>query len=1450
VWNALGLASKIVALIVLFVSATVGGLVLHMGMRAPRIFVVAQVNQTLADSFKGRVILHRLGSASLMRLGGIDADIHDPQGERVAALRGASVDVGTFALLRSLVSGDRLRIPIQALDVDSAEIVLEQNEAGQLGIARAFEPKDPPNVDEPSRPTEVAIDRIRIDHIWVHGHLEGVPWLDADLDEIEGSFQSRDDAVVVAVDHLSVYGRGIEGKNPRGGLEGRVMLPSAPDAEIEAAGHFDGFIGAVPLVLDGELSHGERIDAVADVRETPASAIDALEPSILSVGAPVRAHVEAHGVLSNLVVSLAAHVGSGQMKLDGTAHVETGVDATYGGDGRLEIEALDLSQLDPSLPVSTFTATLDARAKSTPGGHVAGTFEWTQFKSDVASQTVPPARIEGAFTEKSVRGDAHIDEPGAPTTVHFDLRPKDERGTKPDFLSFDVATEVARLDRVSRAGRVGTGQLAIHASGTADLGAQTVDARAVVDGTGVEVSGVCVSALHAMAHAHGPFERPALSADLRAAPLTFRGRRFEDVAVRVHGGLEALDVAAHLTGSENAPTIAATAHVNLVDGVGVRGAHVTVNHHDVDATIDVASVTVRGGEVDVRGVAVDGLGGAIRASATVSPGGRITALADASRIDVSKIAHLAGVSEPVRGLVNVHVDVATNPSGAQGELWLSATGFSGFGLEGDASIRGEIHKRKVDATIEAQRLRIADLEGIGGTVTVSVDGDSNATSIVGTVTDPTGTLATLDVSGTPPVRKILAAPERTLALVEQAPITAHLHVPERALGKFPKMSDRLPIEGSASADARLEGTLIEPTLHVDAQVAGLQPRDGSPCARSIDVTAAVDYDGRKATAAFGVHAADAQVVDASLVLRAPVAALLRGDSKLDWSAQLEAKLHGLPLDAIAPFIHQPIVGTVDGEVKLEGLHEDARLDARLQLSKVVIGDAALPHGEVQAKIGGGKFDSAVRLEQSDGNAEVLARGTMAWGKEVTPSLDFKDAIDLTLNAKNFRADFLRPLTDGVVTELDGRIDSHAKLHVEPGGKTGQADGAIAVRDGTFNAAQLGQRFHNIQGKIVMQPWGTVRLQGFSAEGRTGKVAAEASAVIDGLNLKTAKATIDIEEGASLPVVVEGVPMGRIHGHVDVDAKMSSSAKRLDVTVNVPVLGMDLPATSQHSPQSLDPNEDVRIGVGQGDSFRLVALEEQPPEKVTEPDGASTKVVVTVKLKKARIRRDTTLDVTLRGKIVLELAEKTEVSGEIHLVSGKLDVEGKMFEIDRGIVSFVGDDPSNPEIQATAFWDAPDGIRVYADYTGVAAKGNLALRSEPSLSQEEILSLVLYGSTDGGFGASAQPGQEDDAAVKGAGVAGGPITQSMNRAIKGVTSADISTRIDSSDANNPKPEVAIQLTQSVSARLGYKLGNAAPGDAPDRATLTVDWHFLRNWTLSAEVGDQGSTSLDALWRHRY
>jgi hypothetical protein len=83
----------------------------------------------------------------------------------------------------------------------------------------------------------------------------------------------------------------------------------------------------------------------------------------------------------------------------------------------------------------------------------------------------------------------------------------------------------------------------------------------------------------------------------------------------------------------------------------------------------------------------------------------------------------------------------------------------------------------------------------------------------------------------------------------------------------------------------------------------------------------------------------------------------------------------------------------------------------------------------------------------------------------------------------------------------------------------------------------------------------------------------------------------------------------------------------------------------------------------------------------------------------------------------------------------------------------------------------------------------------------------------------------------------------------VTDLDVSARIDTS-TGAPRPELVVQLSSRVAARVTQALGEPAPGQSPDRTFLTVEFRFSSAWSLSTMVGDKGASAVDVIWRRRY
>jgi translocation and assembly module TamB len=291
-----------------------------------------------------------------------------------------------------------------------------------------------------------------------------------------------------------------------------------------------------------------------------------------------------------------------------------------------------------------------------------------------------------------------------------------------------------------------------------------------------------------------------------------------------------------------------------------------------------------------------------------------------------------------------------------------------------------------------------------------------------------------------------------------------------------------------------------------------------------------------------------------------------------------------------------------------------------------------------------------------------------------------------------------------------------------------------------------------------------------------------------------------------------------------------------------------PDSNGYALQSLEASKDVRIGVRRADGA-FAALPVQPLEPGAKSGAASGQPTQPLRIQiklgnKVTVERGRTAQAQLTGQLTIVSASQTNVDGRIEVRGGKLDVSGKTFEIERGVVTFEGDDPGNPSISATARWDAP-GYSVYADYVGDVQNGRIKLHAEPPLTQDEIASLLLFGSPEGSVGGSS----DSSGAALAVSVAGDSAAKGLTRALDNLTKLDVSARVDTT-TGSARPELVFQVSPRVSAKVTRAVGAPAAGESPDRTFLTLELRLKRAWALSALFGDHGASALDLIWRRRY
>jgi translocation and assembly module TamB len=1485
-----------------------------LSLRLPfvRRLVAANVDQALASTFAGRITIDRVDRLGLRCVEGVDAHIDDPQGRAVLRVEGLRGCVSTWTLLRTLVS-PRSEIVVDASDlsVARAEATLDPDDSGRLWIARAFELRPHTSPGSAPRRVRVRLDPVLLNHATVHVQTNVVPTLDANIDGAEASMTFADGKVAVDLAGASLTVRGLPGGvQALGHVEAHLTEPAlriralwngAVGAIRDQADmtYDDGHIDAV---LDVASATPEQMRAVWP--GCPISGVT--EAHVEAHGILPRLDVSARAMVGAGTIDVTGPVVIGP-NVQGAVHVET-----KDFDAHLIFPSAPPSRLTLSGDVSVRvepTGALESRGTivlASGGSLGSARLPPAKLAGELARAATgePSADVEIAVREPGAPTvvKAQLATRRGVSVVTFDASSAMARLEDVPLLGRNVTG--AANGRAIGTIDLGTSTLDAHLTATATrltshgttVDGAHIEAHATGNVTSpsfdidIESEGLELRALHLSSlrgHARLTVEGGAnlrdvdLDAAGSAGPAHVHANlvRISDNSLRVDDALvEGLGTPLTATLRVSPSGIVVQAKSPGVDlarvaTFGSSPVQRGILSLDVDGTVSAGSadgrLAIAVQHAAFRGVddanaqievTLHGRHASGRATASIEDIGTLEV--HSSSVDIREGRLLAASSwRQAWGAIEfqAHVDLAKLAS----RLPKQALPFAE--VTGALDVKGQVARDSADdptpdvaLAIQTKGLVLARpggptawrIEGVDPTVHVTVDGDNGDTALQAELRDGTGILATIAAHSSSVPYAVLFSDQSPIDALATMPFDAHLVVPSRRMDTLPRSFRVGDFGGDLQAKVSWLGAVTKPAIDVAATLIGGRG-DPAVVARRMDLSLEAHYDGARVDAALGATTHGQEVLSATARLELRAKDILAGLAGADvpWRASASARVNRLPLQSITFLDDRQVRGNVSGQVALDGLHADARASADLTFDGLQVGGVACRSSVVKMTVDGHSFDASARLDQDSGFVEAKARTGTHWGTANMPVLDASQAMEASVSAKQFRAAFLLPFVSKHMTALDGRIDAQARVAVAPGGTPVQAQGTIALQGGTFQLTSFGGEFHDVSGKLTLTPDGIGRLEGFVARGTTGSIQAAATARFDGLSVASVRARLVVPAKDPLPLVFDGVQMGMLDGGFDVALDRTGYSRTIDVVIDVPAAHLQLPpGSSSLDVQALGDVQGVRVGIRRATAgFVETPLDGSSNDTADDVVERKSPIQIAMRLGDVRVNRGTDLDVHLEGQPTITMTDVTRVTGQIRMLSGTIDVRGKPFTIDHGAVTFLGSDASNPQVVLTASWAAPDGVtRVYADFVGPLKTGKVRLRSQPPKTQNEILALILFGTTDDQRGATGGASAQVSSV---AAEAGGVATQPLNRALDNLgLGGGISTKIDTSQTN-PRPEVEVQIARDISLQIAWVLG-VPPPSLPDTTLVTLDWHFLRKWSLETTVGDAGTSILDLVWQHKY
>ena len=1436
---------RVVFACALFVVALVGAVAIHLRLGVGREAAREIANDALAGVFAGRLQIDALKGLGRDGVRDAHVSVFDPDGVRVIDVQHVSASASVIDVIYDLLT--RRTITIDDVRIGSADVSLDETPAG-LRIARAFGPRGPSSTAPGGWPSPVKLEirRVALAHAWTHG-VQASQVIDVDVDDARAFVDVSGSNVNVVLQRAEVATRAM----PRGAnAAGRASASVRVDADTVVFASFDGLVGDIESHARASLKN----DAFAAQVEIPRAEPDAIRALVPE--APIHAITVARARVEGTFDSFAASafVGVGAGRVCATASFDHGVIR-----GRATGEHLDVHAFAPNLEASDARAdvTFVANRDGTLGAH-----GWIAPRGGNAGFVI----ARGSEGELDVVADLHVVD-ARKLAAPLGASPADGRGDAHGRFHYNPG-----------------GALQADASGAL---------HSIVAG------GTRVGDLEFEAHVRGRVDDPSIDVtasadrivvpdlDVSSARLRVRGRKSDaDVTARVNAD-GPFDIHARV-GLASGGAFHVDDATLASDGKRIATGSFSIAHHDARIVLDARNVDLD----QVRRVL--GARFALSGHASVALDARVadeTATGRAT-IDVSHVS-VGRVHD-----ASAHVDVSSSDVGwslvSQAEVagvgWLSVEGTnvrpngSVFLPKSWQRATGSVHLASSGMIDAIVALANVDASNFGGAASatlelrriradqppeVTLDAAVNDASVIGvvdhvdikthTTVTPSGLVSVHAFGGRTASSIVIENREAQRTLPISVELDAHTTIAWAAIstGELPsrEVLEALPVVIDAklpSTDARTlcasfdlrcrgtldgtihaEGLLASPRVRVAVKLAQLRA-SASPFADAVDATIAATYEHGVGRGTLSATCGQGHTIEVGADVRVPA-------NPRDWSASMTVDAHDIPMRAPPDYSDTSVAMRLDGHASLANFHQDARAKIALVARDLEIAGERTQRAEVEMSFDGTKLAVVARTTAPDGNAELRGDATMRWERRWVPEVDVTAPLTFAIRAHQFHVRNLMPLVPLSVGEIDGRVDAEASGSLALAASQLDVHGSVVLTRGDLQSSSIGE-LHDVRATLVMQADGDVVLKDAQASGTSGLVRFSGRAHAPHGLLDHATATASIERNAPFPVVISGTRMGDVWGHIDLDVHPRNGG--LDIALKVPKLHVVIPDVSPHALQGFDASKVIAIGVFRRGVFVPLPLV-APVRRVTRTSAPTT---VHVDLgDDVEVDRGDMLRVVVDGHPTIEIGDTTRVTGQVRLVRGTLDVEGKRFAVEHGEATFTGD-PTNPTLFASAGWDAPDGSRVHAEYAGPIQSGKLTLRSEPAHTTDEIVSLLVFGTPDGPAqsNASFASGAQAQALSTGASLAAQP----LNKAMAQLTHLDIHARVDSGSASGAMSAVEVQIAKQISAQVGYVLGLPPPGTDPDRTWLTLAWYATARWSLDLSVGDHGSSIVDLLWHYRY
>jgi translocation and assembly module TamB len=530
----------------------------------------------------------------------------------------------------------------------------------------------------------------------------------------------------------------------------------------------------------------------------------------------------------------------------------------------------------------------------------------------------------------------------------------------------------------------------------------------------------------------------------------------------------------------------------------------------------------------------------------------------------------------------------------------------------------------------------------------------------------------------------------------------------------------------------------------------------------------------------------------------------------------------------------PLTGRATFQGYLDGPINDPRGQFQIDLQNIhiiedIFTQKPLIAGRVDLYLNGRGIQLKSELN-GIGYTPLQIAGTLPIALSLTPfnfKIDSQLPFDLALNAEGELDPYLH-LFYNDVTNLSGQ----AKIALRLTGQMNspQIQGHIDLRNGAYESLSTGALYHNIQAHLEGDGSKIILKQFSAQDNKSGSIAATGTVTLDANKLFPFEFQIYPSQIFILDSDYAAISAS---GPLSLIGNSKQSKLQGELTINQATIHLE--EALPHQVKTVDVRY-INLSYG-----------EHPPT-YPERKETSSAIGLDVKLNAPQnvLIEGNHLKSEWKGSIaVTGTPDNPQLHGDLRISSGEYDFNGKKFNLNQGNIHFAG----APDKKTTLYVVASKEIdRITAEIIvkGPANKPVISFRSNPPLSQREVLSYILF-----------NRGISDITSDQGDQLSQSFISLNSNDQTK--TSDDFLSRlrnnigIDRLDfiTNNDKEnqDIGLQVGKNITENISVSVNQSMTSIAP---IIAVEAKLLKNLKAQAEAGviEDAPVRMSIKWKKDY